>query len=212
VLPRGTPLFVSDVDGTLTERHGPDMPVVCDEESDFPALWRALVGGVTQPKTHDGAAKTFHSLVQAGYRPLYLTARPEFLVDHTRAFLREVEREDGRGDLPQGIIHTTLGITGALNGAAEAFKKEELGRLIAKGFTIKFGFGNRPSDIAAYGAHDVPFRFYYQNADTAWRNCTAVGHVATLPLPFLSMKSGAYRIGSFAHLHAAMAALPMTCN
>ena len=51
--------------------------------------------------------------------------RPEFLQPHTHAFLREKNRDDERDDLPQGIVHTTLGVTGAMNSAAEEFKKNE---------------------------------------------------------------------------------------
>ena len=69
-------------------------------------------------------------------------------MNHTRRFLREDNRKDGRGDLPQGIVHTTLGATGAYNAAAEAFKKEALDRLQGKGFVVAYAFGNRKSDVA----------------------------------------------------------------
>ncbi len=64
------------------------------------------------------------------------------------AFLRGEARRDGRGNLPQGVVQTTLGLTGDFNGAAEAFKKDAVKNVIAKGFKPVFGFGNRPSDVA----------------------------------------------------------------
>jgi hypothetical protein len=211
VLPRGTPVLVSDVDGTLTERQPLDIPAACDEESDFPALWRAMFGGVAQPKLHDGASKTFRTLASDGYRPIYLTARPEFLVNHTRDFLRDRNRMDGRGDLPQGIVHTTLTLTGAVNAAAEAFKKDELARLVAKGLKIQFGFGNRPSDVAAYTANNVPFRFFYENLDTVFRACTAIAQVQELPSPFATVRPGDFRITSYPSLDTSIAAVAKVC-
>jgi hypothetical protein len=211
VLPKGTSLLVSDVDGTLTERLPGDLSMVCDEESDFPALWRALIGDVAQPKLHEGASQAYQALVGDGYRPMYLTARPEFLVDHTRSFLREKNRQDGRGDLPQGIVHTTLTLTGAFNAAAEAFKKTELARLEAKGLKIRFGFGNRPSDVATYDASGVPFRFFFENLDTVWRTCTAVGNVAEVPKPYPKFVAGDFRIKDYADVKAAVAAVTPVC-
>jgi hypothetical protein len=210
VLPPGTPLLVSDVDGTLTENQ-PGSSVVCDEESDFPALARMLVGEPDEPKLHEGVSKLYRSIVSAGYRPMYLTARPEFLVPHTRKFLREKNRSDGRGDLPQGLVHTTITLTGAFNAAAQAFKTDELKRLVAKGFDVRFGFGNRPSDVAAYDANHVTFRYYFENLDTVWRACTAVEQVTLLPSPYPAFTDGDFRIKDYADLDLASASLPPVC-
>jgi hypothetical protein len=209
VLPRGAAIAVSDVDGTLTERRTLDLSFVCDEESDFPSLLRPIN---EQPKLHVGAARALSLLASAGYRPFYLTARPELLQPHTHGFLREKNRDDERGDLPQGIVHTTLGVTGAMNSAAEEFKKNELASLVAKGFVVTFGFGNRQSDVAAYGASRVPFRFYYENPSTLLRRCSQVRDLGALPAPFTRLDQGDFRMGSYEDLHAAFASVPRVCR
>lgn len=190
VLPENTRMFVSDVDGTLTERKPGDPAVVCDEESDFPAFL-----GQRQPAVHEHVAPTFQRLVELGYRPFYLTARPEWLTPHTREFLRAGAREDGRGDLPRGIVHTTLTKLGRFNEAAEAFKKGELRRLAAKGLHPTFGFGNRLSDVATYEEHKVQYRYFFENDPTTLRDCSAI---ASLPVaPQGQLRDGSWKIGSY---------------
>jgi hypothetical protein len=199
VLPRGATLFVSDVDGTLTERRPDDPSAACDEESDFPALWRGLSSGQkSQPFVHDGAPTLYRKLASLGYRPMYLTARPEWLAPHTHAFLSEAARGDRRGDLPQGVVHTTLGLTGAMNAAAEDFKKAELKALVDKGFRVVLGFGNRPSDVATYKTYGVPYRFYIENLDTSQRSCSKVTDLPLAPAGVL--RKGDWRIRSYGAL------------
>lgn len=144
VVPPKTPIFVSDVDGTLTSSENVE--------------YAALLVGVT-PATHPGAPEALRALAAKGYRPLYLTARPEWLVQRTRDFLEE------RG-FPPGIIHTTTWELGAVaSGGAAAFKTEELRMLAAKGLVPTFGFGNKPTDSEAYAtvpALAVDNRFFYQ--------------------------------------------------
>src|SRR5690606_27500624 len=111
VVPPGTPLFLSDVDGTLT----------IHEQVEFVAL---LTGSL--PDAHPYAAEALQLLAERGYHAMYLTARPEFLGKRTRAFLRE------RG-FPPGIVHTTLSLTGALGAAAVQYKTGELEMLADKG-------------------------------------------------------------------------------
>jgi hypothetical protein len=143
VIPPNTPIFVSDVDGTLTS----------SENVEFEDL---LIGVL--PDTHPNAVEDYRTLVNKGYRVMYLTARPEPLVNRTREFL------DARG-FPPGIIHTTnweLGTT--LGDDAGTFKTKELAELKAKGLTPKFGFGNRATDSQAYATSiaDPNDRFFYQ--------------------------------------------------
>lgn len=209
VLPRGAAIFVSDVDGTLTERRPGDPAVVCDEESDFPALWRGMMGGAGQPYVHEHVAATFDKLAALGYRPMYLTARPEPLAPHTRAFLRASARGDGRGDLPLGVVHTTLGLTGAINSAAEDFKKSELEMLSKKGFRPTFGFGNRKSDVATYEAYRVPYGFLYENPDTAVRACS---QVATLPRAGSRLTAGMRRVQSYGEALGLVATTGPVCR
>ncbi len=149
VVKPGTPTFVSDIDGTLTE----------SEFIEFEAL---LAGEL--PPVHPDAAKAFQLLVDRGYRPQYLTARPDWLGARTR------ETMDFYG-FPPGIIHTTTGDTGALGGAAVEYKSGELAVMKGRGILPTFGFGNTDSDAEAYDTAPISpksNRFYYQYDDTAF--------------------------------------------
>lgn len=142
VVPPHAPVFVSDVDGTLTDT----------EYAEFTALWSEALPGV-----HPDAAAAFQILAGKGYRPVYLTARPEWLTGRTRELL------DANG-FPPGIVHTTLTSTGAIGGSAVDYKSEELAMLAAKGLMPSFAFGNTDSDAEAYedaGIEEVT-RFFYQ--------------------------------------------------
>lgn len=133
VVPKNAAVLVSDVDGTLTS----------SETAEYPAL---LTGAL--PDAQPDAAAVLTALVKKGYRPIYLTARPEWLTARTREFLAE------RG-FPPGIVHTTTGLTGALNGAAADFKSAELALIASKGLVVKWAFGNQPSDTDAYDAAQI---------------------------------------------------------
>jgi phosphatidate phosphatase PAH1 len=130
---KATSVFVSDVDGTLTE----------SENAEYPAL---LSGDL--PEAQPDAPAVLKALADRGYRPIYVTARPEWLTGRTREFL-------DKHNFPRGIIHTTTGLTGALNGAASDFKSRELQAFVAKGLTIAWAFGNRASDTDAYEAAKI---------------------------------------------------------
>lgn len=148
IVPPGTPVFVSDVDGTLTDT----------EDAELGALLTDSLPGV-----HPDAAKACQLLAAKGYRPMYLTARPEWLVGRTRELL------DTNG-FPPGIVHTTLGLTGATGSAAATFKTGELAMLAGKGMSPAWGFGNRASDAEAYeeaGISPLDQRVFYQFDDTA---------------------------------------------
>ncbi len=147
VVPKGTKVFVSDVDGTLTS----------SENAEYPAL---LTGSLPDPQPDSVAV--LKGLAEKGYRPIYVTARPEWLTGRTRDFL-------AAHGFPQGIIHTTTGLTGALNGAASDFKSKELQAFVAKGLKISWAFGNRASDTDAYEAAKIEpknQRIFLQADDT----------------------------------------------
>lgn len=171
VVPAKTPVFVSDVDGTLTTT----------ETEEFQKLLTGALPGV-----HVDAANAFKLLVKKGYHPLYLTARPEWLVSRTREFLKTY-------DFPPGIVHTTLSLTGAVGGSAATYKSTELEQLAAKGMSPSFGFGNTASDADAYQkTPDLPIdaRFFYQFDDAA---------------------HGGRRIESYTELLELLSALPSLC-
>jgi hypothetical protein len=144
VVPPKAPIFISDVDGTLTS----------SENIEFLKL---LEGEL--PDTHPGAPEALRALAAKGYRPMYLTARPEWLVQRTRDFL------DKHG-FPPGIVHTSTTLLGAGFGASAAtFKSGELAMLAKKGLVPAFGFGNKPSDSDAYGGANIQppdHRVFYQ--------------------------------------------------
>jgi phosphatidate phosphatase APP1 len=144
VVPPKTPIFISDVDGTLTS----------SENVEFLKL---LEGEL--PDTHPGAPEALRALAAKGYRPIYVTARPEWLVQRTRDFL------DKHG-FPPGIVHTSTSLIGAGFGASAAtFKSGELAMLAQKGLVPSFAFGNMPSDSDAYGGANVQppdHRIFYQ--------------------------------------------------
>jgi hypothetical protein len=146
IVPPHTPVFVSDVDGTLTT----------SENEEF----TALLGGTT-PVMNAEASNALGLLAERGYRPLYLTARPEFLVQHTRQFLV------GHG-FPPGVVHTTLTLTGATGAGAAAYKTAELADLAGKGLVPTFAFGNTDTDAEAYENASIPaaHRFFFQFTDT----------------------------------------------
>ncbi len=133
VVPPGTPLVVSDVDGTLTS----------DEAAEFGAL---LLG--TLPSPNPSAPDVLRALADRGYRVMYVTARPEVFTTRTREFLDE-------NGFPPGIVHTTLTATGATGSAAAKYKTGELAMLADRGLVPEWGFGNRDSDAQTYTASDV---------------------------------------------------------
>ena len=172
VVPQGTPFFVSDVDGTLTVSEN-------EEAYDF------LLGSIPDPNPF--AAQALSMLASKGYRPMYMTARPEWLDRRTREFV-------ALHDFPRGIIHTTTTYGGANGAPAAAYKTEELAMLEARGLVPAFAFGNRDTDALAYdNAAITPAerRILYQFTDTMF---------------------GARRIDSYEELLGEFAALPDLCR
>jgi hypothetical protein len=66
-------------------------------------------------------------------------------------------------------VHTTLGATGHIGDAAEAFEPQELSMLTARiGAGLWLGFGNMPSDIRAYRAAWIdPSRAFFDRQPVA---------------------------------------------
>lgn len=147
VVPKNMPIFISDVDGTLTT----------SENAEFPAL---LTGNL--PDAHPDAAAALRALASKGYRPYYVTARPEFLVGRTREFL-------DTNNFPPGLVHTTLTLTGATGSAAAAYKTGELTMIANRGLVPSWGFGNTDSDADAYhngNIQPLDHRIFFQYTDT----------------------------------------------
>ena len=146
VVEPGTPMFLSDIDGTLTT-----------------AEWERLLDFLLDniPDVNPGAPEALQMLADLGYRPMYLTARPEFLGNRTYDFI------EMRG-LPPGIIHTTLSATGAMGTAAVDYKTAEFEVLASRGLVPAYVFGNTDSDAEAYhnaGIMPLPNRVFFQYED-----------------------------------------------
>lgn len=146
VVEPGTPIILSDIDGTLTTSE-----------------WERAIDFLldTVPNVNDGAPEALNALVDLGYRPMYLTARPEFLGNRTYEFI------EARG-LPPGIIHTSLSATGALGDSAVELKTGELQALADRGLVPAWVFGNTDSDAEAYenaGIAPLEQRVFFQYED-----------------------------------------------
>ncbi len=170
VVPKGTHYFVTDVDGTLTTK----------ETEEYNALLTASVSD-----SNVDAAKALSLLASRGYRPMYLTARPEFLVGRTREFIK-------KHGYPLGVVRTTTGL-GALGSAAVGFKRPEIDALISNGFIVDWGFGNTDSDAEAFflaNLQPANQRVMFQYTDSA---------------------HGARRIEAYTELLSEFGALPNLC-
>lgn len=169
VLPSGQKLVVTDVDGTLTTT----------ENEEFTAL---LTGNL--PGVNPSSAEALRAIVNRGYRPFYLTARPEFLVGRTREFL------DVYG-FPPGIVHTTTTLTGATGSAAVGYKSGELSDIYQKGFTALFGIGNTASDAEAFAGAGIADgqRLTYKFTDASF-GCTRFDDYAALIPTFSGLELG----------------------
>ncbi len=170
VVPQNAPMFVSDVDGTLTT----------SETAQFTSLFTGSI-----PDANVDAAQALSLLAEKGYRPMYITARPEWLVQKTREWIAS------KG-FPAGIIHTTLGGTGATGTAATTFKSDDLANLATKSLKPTYVFGNTNTDADAYdnaGINPLDHRVFFQYTDTAHNGRRIEAYTSLLP-----------EIGALAHV------------
>ncbi len=145
VWPRGTQVVVSDIDGTLTTADDEVSIDVLDEmfedlrEGDYVAAAYAQGPELTQM----WRAK--------GFRLVYLTGRPYWLLDHTRAWLRD-------GGYAPGLVHTTDRHRDVLptETGVGAFKAAFLQRLREAGYDIVAAYGNATTDVSAYAQAAIP--------------------------------------------------------
>jgi hypothetical protein len=162
IVPPNTPMFVADMDGTLTD----------SETAQFFAI---LTG--TVPNANPDAAQALTTLASKGYRPMYLTARPEWLVKTSQDWIV------AKG-FPPGILHTTLVGGGATGPAAAMYKTEELAMLAQRMLKPAYAIGNTNTDADAYNAGDIqPLanRIYFQYTDTAWNGRRIEAYSVLLP-------------------------------
>lgn len=145
ILPAGTRLAVSDIDGTLTTSDG---ELAQDLLADF---FSPIYTGEYEPVAYPAAAELTHALVDRGFVLVYLTGRPYWLTDRTREWL-------AAGGFAAGALHTTDSNAEALpiDASVGAFKLAFLRRLAEQGFVLDEAYGNATTDIYAYAGAALP--------------------------------------------------------
>lgn len=131
VLPAGTHLAVTDIDGTLT---------TSDTE-----LWKQLFDGSYVPSAYPSAKELTRAHANRGHIVVYLTGRPSWLIDQTRSWLT------GRG-FAAGPVHLADSNADVLpiDSSVGAYKEAWLEELEDHGYTIDVAYGNATTDIHAY--------------------------------------------------------------
>jgi hypothetical protein len=128
VAPVGTPLIVSDVDGTLTSSEN--------------AFFETILLG-REPGARSGAATAFTVAAAKGYQPIYVTARGNQYTTATRDWL------DHKG-FPRGPVRLAPSFITLPGGDTIDYKTRTIGALANAGLDVAAGVGNRASDISAY--------------------------------------------------------------
>jgi len=171
VLPVGTHIVISDIDGTLT---------TSDTE-----LFQQILDGSSIPEAYAGAKSLTTAHAGRDQIVMYLTGRPRFLMGRTRDWLT------GLGFAP-GPVRLTDSTSQSLptEGGVGDFKKSVLEDLEATGYVIDDAYGNATTDIYAYlgagiSAGDIWIVGTHageqgSHAATDWT--ARAGEVATLPL------------------------------
>jgi hypothetical protein len=131
ILPAGTHLVVTDIDGTLT---------TADSE-----LYKQILDGSYVPEAYQGAVDLTRAHGEAGWIVFYLTGRPYLLTAKSRAWLHDL-------GFAAGPVRVTDSPFDALptESAVGAFKLAQLEHLLDDGYAIDFAYGNTTTDIHAY--------------------------------------------------------------
>ncbi len=135
VVRSGEPAVVFDIDGTLTTSDG--------------ELFEELFG-LGPAEAFPYAAATVQLRALQGQRVLYVTGRPYWLADRTRAWLRAA-------GLPFGCLRLTSSNADSVPGEATArYKAAALEEWRSAGLELVAAYGNATSDIDAYAAAGIP--------------------------------------------------------
>ena len=137
ILPAGTRLAVTDIDGTLT---------ASDRE-----LFQQMLDGSHVPSPYPGAVDLTGAHDDLGHLVLYLTGRPYWLTRKTREWLAAL-------GCAAGPLHVTDSDGEALPTEAGVgdFKKNYLLGLVAQGYVLDLAYGNATTDIYAYLGVGLP--------------------------------------------------------
>lgn len=131
LLPRGTKVVVTDIDGTLTTDDGQLLSQISDESY--------------VPKLMGAGALLTQTWAMKGYQVIYLTARPHVFRNETRAWLRDL-------GFPPGPLITAKDVSDAA-----PYKTEWLQRMLTTfGWTAVAAYGNADTDITAYENAGIP--------------------------------------------------------
>jgi hypothetical protein len=137
VLPVGTRLVITDVDGTLTSG---------DSE-----LFEQMLHGTYVPEAYPGASALTRAHTERGHVVVYLTGRPYWLVNVTRGWLRDLGFATGPlhvADRHADILPTEEGVG--------AYKRAWLQGLLQAGYVVDVAYGNATTDIFAYLGAGLP--------------------------------------------------------
>lgn len=131
LLPAGTHLAVTDIDGTLT---------TSDTE-----LFQQLLDGSYVPDAYPEAMALTAAEAARGHVLVYLTGRPYWLTNRTRGWLAEL-------GFAAGAVHLAPSNLDILptDGSVGEYKREYLASLSAKGYVLDLAYGNATTDIYAY--------------------------------------------------------------
>ena len=130
VAPAGTPLLVSDVDGTLTSSEN--------------AFIESIVLGC-EPDARAGAAHAYADATARGRQVVYVTSRGNQFTTATRDWL-------AHKGFPRGPVRLAESFVTLPGSDTVEFKTRAITGLTANGLTLAAGVGNRASDVAAYAA------------------------------------------------------------
>ncbi len=138
VAPDGSPLVVSDVDGTLTSSEN--------------AFYETIVTGA-EPDQQPGASDAYQAATAVGLQLVYVTARGSEFTQDTRQWLADQ-------GFPRGPVRLSSSFLTLPGGDTIDYKTQAITAL-EESMTVVVGVGNRDSDISAYtDAQVAPDRIY----------------------------------------------------
>ena len=153
MLPSGTHLVVTDIDATLTTSDA--------------AVFQQIFDGSYVPAAYPDADRLIQAHAARGHFPLYLTGRPYWLSEPSRAWL--AEKRFPRGALRVADSNADILPTEASVGA---YKLARLQALVDGGYVIDAAYGNATTDIYAYLGAGIA-------ADAVWIIGTHAGEQGT---------------------------------
>jgi hypothetical protein len=136
VVPKGTKVAVFDIDGTLTTGDSEVFHDVADE---------IVNDGDYEANAYPGGRAIVDYYADQGYLIMYLTGRPYWLKDNTKAWLADQ-------GLAEGALRLTPTHSDFLpsdSGVGE-FKQAELDAVDSAGLLLEVAHGNATTDISAY--------------------------------------------------------------